>query len=202
MAEARTSFYFIVRDGSLNAYELSATTDIRIRKPQTVTNRRVESGKSIADNAYMENTTIDFDGIITNIKNKSNVVDTDQFIAEVNQIREDKILVDVVAENQVFPRCLIPTFELSKSHVEGKGGWKVNISFQQVQFTNRASLVEVPEPRPAEKPDVDGTTKQSNNTVQTVDREVTRTLTGDGLNLIVEDNIPVIKSNIPTQGGG
>lgn len=202
--QARTSFYFI-RTDNLDAYELSATTDISVSKQQTVTSRRVESGKSVADNAYTENTIISFDGIITNIKNKSNVVNTDQFINEVDQIIEDKILIDVVSENQVYPKCLINNFELKKSHVEGKGGWKVSLSFKQVEFTNRAKLVEVPEAQPNLKPDVDPTSKTSNNTVQSEDKEVYETFFGTVAGGAAKMFIPFgsfIPDSIPEVGDG
>lgn len=204
MAESKTRFY-ITRQDNGDSYELSSTTEVSISRPLIATSRRVESGKSLTDNSYLENATVSFSGLITNIRNASNVEDTDQFIKEIGDLRAEVpvVLVDVYAENQIVLNCQITTFDIRKTVVEGKGAWNVNLVFKETTFTERASLVVLPEPLPAQKPDVDPQRQQSNNTVQQGDFEVTRTSTAAAINFLISDTngAPEISTNIPKQGG-
>jgi hypothetical protein len=192
---AVTKFY-ITRQDTDEAYELSATTEVSISRPLIATNRRVESGKSLTDNSYLENATVNFTGIITNIKNTSGSGDTDQFIKEIEGLRSEvpPVLVDVFAENQSVLNCQITTFDISKTSSEGVGGWRVNFTFKEIQFTNRATVVAVPEPLPALKSDVDTQRTQSNSTLQQGDFEVSRTGTSFLVDSVVDYELDEVNS--------
>ena len=171
-----TKFYFIRQDNG-EAYEMSATTNITITKDMIATRRAVESGKSITDNSYLENAQVSFSGLITNIRNSSTLLNVDQFINEINELRAEdpRVLVDVYADGQFILNCLIISFNLNKTSSEGLGAWKTDFRLQEVEYTERAALVTVPEASVDTKDKVGKMQSRSSNTVQELE-EVTETV--------------------------
>jgi len=198
---AKTKFYFTRKDNS-DTYELSSTTACRVSESARITNRRVEDGKSLSDNYYLENRVVTFDGIITDIRNNSSVEGTEKFLNELRELRGLDIpaLLDVQANNQFIPNCLIQTLDISTDPKTGVYAWKVNMVLKEVTFAERASLVEVAEPKESRKDEVSGTRDRSTNTVQEV--EVSTTIGADAASTIglLPSGIPVIPP--PTDNGG
>lgn len=201
-----TRFYFIRQDNG-EAYEMNSTTDVNISKDMIVTRRAVESGKSISDNSYLENAVVTFSGLITNIRNASTLINTDQFINEINDLRsqDPRVLVDVYADGQFVLNCLITNFSMNKTVNEGKGAWKTEFTLKEVEFAERAALVFIPEASQSTKNRVDKMSSKSSNTVKELP-EVTPTFGLRGISSVIEvfDGKPIIKTNVGQEvsGGG
>ena len=200
-----TKFYFIRQDNG-EAYEMSATTNVTISRNMIATKRAVESGKSITDNSYLENAEVSFSGLITNIRNSSNLLNVDQFINEINELREEdpRVLVDVYADGQFVLNCLIISFNINKTSSEGLGAWSTDFRLQEIEFAERASLVTIPAASAATKDRVDKMVKKSSNTTQELEplEDVTETIglsTGSATFSLVNGN-PTIET--PVDSGG
>ena len=182
---ANTKFYLIRKDTD-ESYELSATTDIRVTQDLVATTRTVESGKEITDNSYIKNKVVTFDGVITNVRNSSNLESTDKFLAEIAELRKSspRVLVDVIADNETAVDCLITTFDLDKNSTLGLGAWNVTMVMQEVDYTTRARLTEQPEPFEDKKNTLNKTSSKSQNTTKEVEQPIAQTLTLRGFNLI------------------
>lgn len=192
-----TQFYFIRKDNN-DAYEMNATTNITITKDAIATERAVESGKAITDNIYLKNAEVSFSGLITSINNKSNLTDVNKFLDEIDELRaSDSPLVDVYADGRFVPDCVIVSLTINKSASEGLGAWVTDFRLQQITFTERARLVEVPEAAAAQSNETAKKVSRSGNTVQEVPVSTTF-----GASLLVPDlinNVTVINTN---QDGG
>lgn len=194
-----TKFYFIRQDNG-EAYEMSATTNITITKNMIATKRAVESGKSITDNSYLENAEISFSGLITNIRNASSLLNVDQFIEEIDELRAEdpRVLVDVYADGQFVLNCLIINFSINKTASEGLGAWSTDFRLQEVDFAQRATLVSVPEASVDTKDRVDKMQSKSGNTVQEL-VEVSETITAGTL-FGGSGSIPTIPTKVDSGG--
>ncbi|ASU03366.1 hypothetical protein [Pseudoalteromonas phage J2-1] len=167
-------FYFIapaVEDKESALYRMAATTDIRISRSARATRSRVESGKSLTDNYHLDNWDISFDGVITNVgiyKEGNTFLETSDWISQVNNLREETPIrpLTVVADNIVIENCIITNFTASKSKAEGLGGWRVSLSFQDITFVSKASLVLVQSPSEETKDDVADKTTGNNQTTK------------------------------------
>lgn len=167
-------FYFIapaVEDKESALYRMSATTDIRISRSARATRSRVESGKSLTDNYHLDNWDISFDGVITNVgvyREGVDVLETADWIQQVDNLREETPLrpLTVVADNIVIENCVITNFTASKSKAEGLGGWKVALSFQDISFVSKASLILVQSPAGDTKDDTAEKTTGNNQTTK------------------------------------
>lgn len=177
MANPNSKFYFIRQDTS-EAFELSATTDITITSELIATERNVETGKEITDNSYLKNQVVTFSGIITNVRNTTNLLDVDTFLDQLQSLRKSspRVLVDVFADNRVVTNCLITSLSTSKSPVIGLGAWQVNLTMKEVTFSERARLVEIPEAKIEQKDLVDPTSQRSQNTTKEVPIATTSTI--------------------------
>lgn len=166
---ANTKFYFIRKDNE-DSYELSSTTNVRVSQPAIASKKPTEAGKSLTDNYYLDNKTVTFNGVITNINNSSSVEDTQQWLYEIESLRAEvpPVLLDVYADNVFVSNCLIVTLDIDKSKQQGLGGWMVNIVLQEVDFTERAKLIEIPEPLESQEDNVDPKKKKSSNTTKEV----------------------------------
>lgn len=194
-----TQFYFIRKDTD-EAYEMNATTNITITKDAIATERAVESGKAITDNIYLKNAEVSFSGLITSINNKSNLTDVNQFLDEIDELRaSDSPLVDVYADGRFVPDCVIVSLSINKSASEGLGAWLTEFRLQQITFTERARLVEIPEAAPAQKNTVDPSKTKSGNTVQEV--EVSTTIGAGLLYPDLVNNVPTINTPVNSAGG-
>ena len=159
----------------IKVYELSCTTGISISSPAVVTKSPVEDGSSMIDHFYLDNKTATFTGIITDIRVSGfDVQNTPvyQWIGEIKSLRSSKKLVTLFADTEVIPNCLITAFDLDKTVEDGLSGWKCNLSFQEVDISERAKLVEIKEPKPEVKDDVGEESKGSSNSVKKVGDEL------------------------------
>lgn len=178
-------FYFtdpkkLTGDGTPLVYELSCTTDISISSPASVTSSPVEDGSSITDNFYLSNRTASFSGIITNIRVAGmEATEVGVWLQSIKALRESKVLLTVVADTEVLQNCIITNLNISKTKEQGLSGWKANLSFQEVTISERARLVEIKEPKPAEKDQVEGKKSSSSSSVKQVGSEVAGTVTTD-----------------------
>lgn len=201
--QANTKFYFIRKDND-DAYELSATTNISIDQDMISTDRPVESGKEITDNSYLKNKVVRFDGIITNVKNTSNVESTEEFLNEIAELRSasPRVLIDVVADGEFANNCLIERFSLNKDAAIGSGAWQVSMTMKEIEFSERARLVEQPEAKTAQKSTVDSTKQKSQNTKKEVPLAQTLPLASGNF---LAGNIPQIppqQTPSNSEGGG
>ena len=184
-------FYFTeTKSNSINlyeevkVYELSCTTNISISSPAVVTKSPVEDGTSIIDNYYVDNRTATFSGIITDIRVSGfDVQNTPvyQWIGEIKSLRNSKKLITLFADTEVIPNCVITTFDLDKNVEQGLSGWRCNLSFQEVDISERAKLVEIKEPKPEVKDDVTNKVNGSSTSTKQVDNAIATTI---GLDLI------------------
>lgn len=182
-------------------YELSCTTNISIRSPAKVTSSPVEDGSSIVDNYYLDNKVGTFTGIITNIRlfsgiipeiknlfgigagntlDQGTVLEPDQWIRAITNLRNEKVLLTLHADTESIPNCLITEFDLDKTKDEGLSGWKCNMTFQEVDISERARIVEIPEPKQEVKDEVAPKSNVSSSSSKDAEEELTRTISNFG----------------------
>lgn len=172
-------FYFTTSSGDV--YELSSTSRIQVREPAVVTRSPVESGKSIVDNYYLDNRVITFDGIITDVKvttqDQSRTRPVDQWIQEIRQLRLNKERVTVhVHSLELIPNCVITGFDIDKDRTQGLTGWSCTLSFQEVEISERARLVDIPEAQQQVKDVTDPKAKGSSSSTKEVPDELATTI--------------------------
>lgn len=174
-------FYFT--DQEDNFYELSSTTDITVSEPARATTSPVESGKSITDNFVIEPRIISFSGIITNIKvigqDDYRRKDVDQWIEDIRQLRISKQLLNVHVDSlNIIPNCLMVSFDISKNKSHGLSGWGCSFRMQEILISDRARIVEIPQPKESVSDDLSGKKNSGNQTTKEVgEEELTRTIT-------------------------
>ncbi len=174
-------FYFT--DQEDNFYELSSTTDITVSEPARATTSPVESGKSITDNFVIEPRIISFSGIITNIKvigqDDSRRKDVDQWIEDIRQLRLSKQLLNVHVDSlNIIPNCLMVSFDINKNKSHGLSGWGCSFRMQEILISDRARIVEIPEPKESVSDDLSSKKNSGNQTTKEVgEEELTRTIT-------------------------
>ena len=156
----------------IKIYELASTSRITISSPAKVTSSPVEDGSSIVDNYYLDNKTATFSGVITNI-NVSRVgatnLPTDQWITDVRALRQSKKLLTVFADTEVIQNCLITRFDLEKTKDQGLTGWLCNMSFKEVDISERAKIVEIKKPKAPVKDEVAPKSRGSSSSVKEVE---------------------------------
>lgn len=164
-------FYFT--DSGGNYYELSSTTRITVSENARATTNPVESGKAITDNYVLEPRTISFSGIITNIRvigqKADRVKPVDQWINDIRQLRIKKELIDVYIDSlDIIQGCLITSFDIDKTKEHGNSGWGCSFTMQEILVSDRARLVDIPEPKPKVKDDVQPKDNSGNQTTEEV----------------------------------
>lgn len=164
-------FYFMDKEG--NYYELSSTTSISVSENARTTTNPVESGKAITDNYIIEPRIITFSGIITNIKvigqQEDRAKPVDQWINDIRQLRIKKGLIDVYIDTlDIIRDCLITSFDIDKSKEQGNSGWNCSFVMQEILVSDRARLVDMAEPKPEVKDDVQGKSNSGNQTTTEV----------------------------------
>lgn len=170
-------FYFTTPD--LKEYELSCTTSVKVTENAVVTKSPVESGKSIVDNFYLDNKVISFSGIITNVtvsgQPENRRREVGDWIDEIRALRARKEMLVVHYDSlKVVPNCVITSFNINKTKEEGFSGWKCDMTFQEVDISERARVTEIPEPKPEVKDETDSKRSgSSNNKIQVGDTLVT-----------------------------
>lgn len=160
-------FYFTDKGG--NYYELSSTTRIHVSEMARATTNPVESGKAITDNYIIEPRTITFSGIITNIRvigqQEDRAKPVDQWINDIRQLRIKKELIDVYIDTlDIIKGCLITSFDIDKSKEQGSSGWNCSFVMQEILVSDRARIVDIAEPKPEVKDDVQGKSNSGNQT--------------------------------------
>jgi hypothetical protein len=171
------TFHFIRQD-TREIYELNATTRVRISEPASVTMRKVESGKNISDNYYIENRTVNFSGVIINVRNALVPIDITQWLSDMRATRRSSppVLWTVYANGEVVPNCVITDLPVETDAGVGVNAWKVDINFKEVQFSERARLVEVPEAKETVETVVGEKGSRSSNTTKETETPVVRTV--------------------------
>ena len=167
-------------------YELSCTTDISIKHPAVATKHAVEDGTSIVDNYYLDNRTAIFSGIITDIRvNSADAQNTPvfQWLGEISALRKNKVLLTLVADTEVIPNCVITEFDLAKSKEQGSSGWKCNLTFQEIDVSERAKLISIKEPKPEVKDEVSSKSSGSGNPTEQVPEALQESLLGQIQNI-------------------
>lgn len=175
-------FYFTTPDN--REYELSCTTNVTVNQPAVITKSPVESGKSIIDNYYLDNTTISFSGVITNVtvmgQDANRKRDVDTWISDIETIRRSKDLLVVHYDtNKIVTNCVITRFDISKTKDQGKSGWQCTLVFQEVDISERARLTTVPEAKKEVKDATDPKSKTSSNNKKEVATPLATTVSGD-----------------------
>lgn len=177
-----SKFYFTTTDD--REYELSSTTSVSVQENAVVSKSPVESGKSIVDNYYLDNTVITFSGVITSVQvfgqSAKRKREVDTWIDEIRLLRKNKELVTVhYDDNQTVQNCVITRFNTDKTSKEGNSGWKCSLQFQEVTISERAKLTTVPEPHPKIKKDVDPNSKNSTSNKIQIGDELSTTVGSD-----------------------
>ena len=166
----------------IKVYELSCTTNIAIKSPAVVTKSPVEDGTSIVDNYYLDNKTATFSGIITDIRVSGFDVENVpvlQWIGEISALRKSKKLLTLFADTEIIPNCVITTFDLDKSVDEGLSGWKCNLTFQEVDISERAKLVTIKQPKVEVKDDVNSKVNGGSSSTKAVGAELSSSHAAD-----------------------
>lgn len=158
-------FYFTDKEG--NYYELSSTTRIHVSEMARATTNPVEAGKAITDNYIIEPRTITFSGVITNIRvigqQEDRAKPVDQWINDIRQLRIKKELIDVYIDTlDIIKGCLITSFDIDKSKEQGSSGWNCSFVMQEILVSDRARLVDIAEPKPEVKDDVQDKSNSGN----------------------------------------
>lgn len=147
-----------VASGQKVIYELSATTDIRVKNGSKLTQYPAENGQSLVDNIVVDSSIISLSGIITDVS-FSDVVKyqdgvpvgngaeaVEKYIEQINARIKNREVFTFYFSNVLKPlrNCVITSFEYSKDNTLGGESWKVSISAQQVRFARRAQFVQEP----------------------------------------------------------
>ena len=181
-------FYFIQKKPTstdvfeaVKEYALSSTTNISVKSPAVVTKSPVEDGTSMVDNYFLDNRTATFSGIITDIRVNGVGTPVLEWIGAIKDLRRSKKLLTLFADTEIIPNCLITTFDLDKTVEQGLSGWKCNLSFQEVDISERARLVVIKEPKPEVKDDAVIKSSGSSSSTKKVGDEIA---TSTGLDLV------------------
>jgi hypothetical protein len=177
-----SKFYFTTPDD--REYELSSTSSIKVSEAAVITKSPVESGKSIVDNYYLDNKIITFSGVITNVSVSSQPAnrkrDVGRWIDEIRILRLQKALLVVHYDSfQIVRNCVITMFDITKTKEEGASGWRCDMTFQEVEISERARLVSVPEAKVEVKNETDPLNEASSSNKVQVGDELSTTVTSD-----------------------
>lgn len=174
-----SNFYFTTPDD--REYELSSTTEVSVKEAAVVTKSPVESGKSLVDNYYLDNKIISFSGLITDVKvmgqDVRRSIFVDRWIDEIRGIRQRKDLLIVHYDlGQIVRNCVITQFDITKTKEQGNSGWLCNLVFQEVDISERARIVEIPEAKKEVKDETDSKAKTSSNNKEQVPEQLAESL--------------------------
>lgn len=179
-----SKFYFTTPDD--REFELSSTTRVSVKKSAIITKSPVESGKSIIDNYYLDNTIITFSGVITNVtvfgQDEKRVREVSSWIDDIEVIRRAKDLLTVHYDDlQVVPNCVITQFDIDKTKEQGNSGWSCTLVFQEIDISERARLVAIPEAKQEVKDATDPKSKTSSNDKKEVPEQLATTISSDAI---------------------
>lgn len=169
---AQGIYYLEASDGTI--VELDATTNINETYSSTITSNPVDSGRTLTDHYYHNPTTVRFEGIITNVYATDftvetlNVGDKDPtlFRQKVRNVLESKEPLTVFLFDIQLKNYLITSLSYD-TDATIFGGYKVNMSLQQVELVDSSETVVVQLPPPDMKdPTSDLESGGSSNTVE------------------------------------
>jgi hypothetical protein len=144
---------FYIDSPSEGILELTSTTDIRISEAASVSKHPLETGETIVDNVVVENVTVDFSGVISNVRkiaqrtNQSDLAVPNEYeenvegsIKALRRIKEAKELFRVVYDNRFLPfeNCVLTSLSMDRNAQTGLG-YNVSLSFEQVRIVGRAT---------------------------------------------------------------
>lgn len=139
--------------GGLTPLVLDATTEVSPRYSNTVTSHPVETGSTITDHVFRNNTVISVRGVIANDSLGNRFQDTynENRIQTVHdllvQLRDEAQLITVSSELKIFPNCVISGLTTPRTAQVGDT-LEVDITLEQIQVTESAFvLVEGLRPR-------------------------------------------------------
>lgn len=145
--------YILSQEGEV--FALHATTRIRTSYPGKLSQTLVESKKIVSDNYTLHNATVNFEGIITSVRNATNPVerkDPQDLIRGLENLRKSKkgFTVYHISESEVLDNCFFEDLTYSqdsKNGVKGKS-ISVRVSFTacQARFAQAVEIEVVPSP--------------------------------------------------------
>ena len=175
---------FYIDSPTFGILELTATTDINIQRPNSVTKHPLESGDTVTDNVVNQNIMISFDGMISeikslplgprNLRNQQRTVR--DYIGTLSRLRDSKELFTVFYDTRFEPfrNCVIRSVDESRNASTGTA-YNIKLAFEQVRLSARAELVEV---RRQTAPNVTSEQTSASNTTTVEQTLPTRSLLG------------------------
>lgn len=203
---------FYINSPTEGIIELTSTTDIKINETSTVSKHPLETGDSIVDNVVVDNITVAFNGVISDIRSifRSNTFDdgvpaqafenpVEGVINSLRNIKNTKQLFTVHYDRRFasFRNCVLTSLSLDKNAQTGLG-YNINLSFEQVRITGRADisvsreLQQKPDdtqgktnsgPNNQKKTDIVGTTSLLNVRLEATGQENTQVIYTEGNNI-------------------
>lgn len=150
-----------VASGQKVIYELSATTDITIKKGSKITSYPIQSGRQFVDNIVVDDGSISISGIITDVSfsDASTYAASDgsqlkgtgaelveKYIEQIKSRIDNREVFTFYFSSVLKPLndCVITNFTYSKDNTLGNESWKITIDAQPIRFGKRAQYVVEP----------------------------------------------------------
>lgn len=157
---------FYIKTASGDVFELTATTDVAFNLKNTNTRFPVETGFSATDHTTIENTTLNLDGIITQVvqlNKQSPQKDIKTYIEGLDVLRKSTERFTVYLDNRLTPfkNCLFTDLSYKKSQLEGVGAWRVSLGIEQIRIVDKARASAVKVEATETSTNADGTVKDS-----------------------------------------
>lgn len=145
-------------NGRAELYAFDSTATIRVSQTGTATSFPVEGGEDVSDHYVNNNTTISFDGIISDVKsirreasekyNKS----TATFIRGLEALKKSKTPFKIHISNTLdaIDTCVFENLQFEQNKTQGNSGginaFRISFSAKQIRFAERAQAVSVRAP--------------------------------------------------------
>lgn len=134
--------------------ELTSTTDIQVNETSTPSKHKLETGESITDNVVVDNISVTFSGIISDVRRIYQVTTQDDgrqaevfsdpvdgYISALRRIKNTKQLFTVRYDSRfpAFTNCVLTSLSAIRDAQTGLG-YRISLSFEQVRLSGRARL--------------------------------------------------------------